>query len=217
MHRLGLLALLVASTAHAQAPGEVAPIAPTPVPVVVASPGPDVMAHRFGIGINLGTMSVSPHDAATPTDFRTSELALRFRATPHLELELLLSGGRQVLEDSTDGDLAMGGGTLAARYRFRPGHRWDWWLSAGLGATVIERHISTEQQRADATRGHFAFGVGLERRWQHLALHAELRMMAIGARDDADVMTLPIREIPDVRTAEELTGGVFNVGASFYF
>jgi hypothetical protein len=219
MHRLGLLALFASSTAYAQAPGEVAPTVPAePAPMVVVVPeGPDVMRHRLGVGVNLGGMSVASDDAATPTDFRTSELAIRFRATPRLELELVLSGGRQVLEDDSDGELAMGGGTLAARYRLRPGHRWDWWLSAGLGATVIERHTANEQLRDDATRGHFAFGIGLERRWTHFAIHSELRLMAIGPRNDADVMTLPIREVHDARLARELTGAVFNFGASFYF
>ena len=45
--------------------------------------------------------------AATAIPFHTSELSLRYRMTPHLELELLLSGGRQALEDGSDGELAM--------------------------------------------------------------------------------------------------------------
>lgn len=240
MSRLGLVAvpLLVSSAAYAQAPGEVVPTAPPPAapePVVVnPCSGPAVMGHRISVGINFGGLSVAPpDDDAGEATFNTAEFAIRYRATPRLELELLLSGGRQTLEDDTLGDLAMGGGTLSARYRFRPGHRWDWWLSAGIGATVIERHQSTEEERDAAQRGHMAFGIGLERRWNRFAIHAEARMMALGQRSDAtDMNTAPPLPVPedgapmplpppaprdDVRTADELSAGTFTVGASFFF
>lgn len=195
------------------------PTPPSSTPVIVDNPcggGVHVMQRRFAVGVNFGGMSVTADDGASTTDFRTAELSIRYRATRHLELELLLSGGRQALEDGTDGELAMGGGTLAARYRFRPHRRWNWWLMAGLGGTVIERHQSTEQQRSGAQRGHFAYGIGLEHRWNRLGIHAELRGMAMGPRED-EVMTLPTRAVSDVRTGSDLTGGQFSLGASLYF
>jgi hypothetical protein len=165
------------------------------------------------------SLTVDDDIAQTETKFRTAELSIRYRATRHLELELLLSGGRQVLEDGTDGDLAMGGGTLAARYRFRPHRSWNWWLMAGLGGTVIERHDSSDDQRSTAQRGHLAFGIGIEKRWQRFAIHAEMRGVGMGPRED-QVMTLPAevtRGTSDVRTGAELTGGQFALGASLYF
>src|SRR5262249_40724691 len=111
---LSLAPLFAASLARAQAPGEVAPqivvapvvapvvVAPTPTAAVVAPApavvpgnvicggggGESVMANRWAIGFSVGSMSLAP-DAAPDdkTAFAVGELALRFRATPHLELE----------------------------------------------------------------------------------------------------------------------------------
>lgn len=222
---LGLLIpLFSASTALAQAPGEVAPdpepVPPSASPTITSNPysaGIDVMRRRWAVGLNLGGMSLTVDDDATGTEtqFRTGELSIRYRATPHFELELLLSGGRQVLEDGEDGELAMGGGTLAARYRFRAEHRWNWWLMGGLGMTVIERASSTKEQRDSAGRAHVAFGIGLERRFNRFAIHAEMRGMAMGPRED-EMDVLPQRTV-DPRTAQNLSAGQFNLGASFYF
>lgn len=223
---LGLLIpLLSASTALAQAPGEVTPdpepVPPSASPVVIdsnpCSAGIDVMRRRWAVGLNLGGMSLTVDDdeSGTATDFRTGEVSIRYRATPHFEIELLLSGGRQVLEDGEDGELAMGGGTLAARYRFRAEHRWNWWLMGGLGMTVIERADSSDEQRDSAGRAHVAFGIGLERRFRRFAIHAEMRGMAMGPRED-EMEVRPQRTI-DPRTAQNLSAGQFNLGASFYF
>jgi hypothetical protein len=176
------------------------------------------MSRRFAVGVNLGAMSVTVDDdvAQTETQFRTAELSIRYRATPSFEIELLLSGGRQVLDDGEDGELAMGGGTLAARYRFRPHRAWNWWLMGGLGATVIERANSSEEARDAANRGHVAFGIGLERRFRRLALHAELRGVAMGPRSD-EMETDGRAGLGDTRTGGDLSAGQFNFGASFYF
>lgn len=219
-----LVPLLSSATAFAQAPGETAPdpdpVPPSATPVITADPcsgGIDVMRRRWAIGVNVGGMSLTVDDDAneTETQFRTGELSIRYRATPHFELELLLSGGRQVDENGDDGELAMGGGTLAARYRFRAEQKWNWWLMGGLGMTVIERHDSTSEERDRAGRPHVAFGVGLERRFHRFALHAELRGVAMGPREDS--MEVGISRVPDARTAENLSAGQFNLGASFYF
>lgn len=232
-----------ATVAHAQAPGdttpEAAPVPPSAAPMVIENPCGgcvDPMRNRFALGLNVGGMSVTVDDdvAQTETKFRTAELSIRYRMTPHFELELLLSGGRQVLADNTDGDLAMGGGTLAARYRFRPDRAWNWWLMAGLGATVIEHQDSTKEARNNAQRGHAAFGVGLERRFRHLAIHAEMRGVGMGERNDAMNGGPTVRppqtdtggtpnpplvppNVSDTRTGAALSGGQFTVGASFYF
>jgi len=224
---LGLcVPLLSSATVLAQAPGETSP-EPTPAPpsaspVISSDPCGcvDVMARRWAVGVNLGAMSLTVDEDAsqTETQFRTGELSIRYRATPHLELELLLSGGRQVLDNGDDGELAMGGGTLAARYRFRIDRPWNWWLVGGIGATVIERHDSTPEERDQAGRGHAMFGVGLERRFRRFALHAELRGVAMGPRSDQmDAPPSPRAGAGDARTGQDLSGGQFNFGASFYF
>jgi hypothetical protein len=176
------------------------------------------MRHRISIGFQVGGLSATASDSEVTSDFDVGELALRFRMTPHLELELLLGGGRQVLESGDEGDLAMATGTLGLRYRFRPGHRWDWWLSAGLGATVIERHDASEELRDSAQRPHFSVGLGLERRWNRFALQLEGRMLALGQRESTASTTVPVGRLPgDVRNANEITAGTITLGAGVFF
>jgi len=234
--------------AHAQAPGETEDSGyaqPPPVqpsyqpyqpPVVATDPCGgsciDPMRSRFSIGVNVGGMGVTVDDdeTGTETQFRTAEFTLAYRLGRRVDLQLLLSGGRQELEDGEDGDLAMGGGTLAVRYHFRPERKLNWYLMFGLGTTVIERADSTKEQRDAAYRPHAAFGVGLEYRFNHFALNAEIRGVGMGEREDAmDVPTttpvpepggrnpLPPDTTSDPRFGQSLSGGQFTLGASFYF
>ena len=231
---LALAPLFATATAYAQAPGEMTPESAPPgevTPTYVA-PRPTLMSHRWAIGLNLGAFSVAPQDApddSATTDFRTSELSVRFRLAPNWELELLLAGGRQVLEDDSDGDLAMGGGTLGVRYRFRPQQSWNWWVMGGLGGTVIANHESTREERDAAMRPHVALGIGLEKRFNRFALQAEFRGMGLGPtkaqQDMTDAppkpatdsgMPLPPDSTADA-TSNDLSGGTFTIGASFYF
>jgi opacity protein-like surface antigen len=233
-----LAPVLAASSAYAQAPGDVSPApyyapAPTPAPVYPPAHSP-VMARRWAIGLSLGGYSVAPDGAAegTETQFRVAELALRYRASRRLELELGLSGGREVLDDETEGDLATGSVTLALRYRFRPERRWSWFVMAGLGGTVIAPHQSTDAEREGATRPLGMLGIGVERRFRRFALQAEVRGVGIGPREDAmeEVPavdgggaippTMPVPRLPGSAAtthAEELGGGMFTIGASYYF
>src|SRR5204863_131225 len=66
-----------------------------------------VMANRWAIGLSVGSMSLAPKGSPDDkTDFGVGELALRFRATPHLELELTAGGGRERTADNQDGGRA---------------------------------------------------------------------------------------------------------------
>src|SRR3954470_5244888 len=113
--------LFAGSLAHAQAPGKVQPVIVQPVvvqPVIVApgagpgvapapqaEPRPAVMDDRWAVGFSVGGMSIAPSDAPDDqTHFTVGELALRFRATLHLELELAVGGGRERTQDNMDGD-----------------------------------------------------------------------------------------------------------------
>lgn len=225
------------STAYAQAPGETyyaqPPSETAPVaPVVVAPSRRNPMAQRWAIGLQLGGMGVSAEDApddAEETEFHTAELNVRFRATRRLEIFLAFTGGRQSVEDmygeETEGDLAMDMVTLGARFNFRPAHRWNWYLMAGIGSTLIAHHETPEEVRDDLRRPHAMFGIGLERRWTNFALQAELRGISVGEREEDDFEDMPVsdgapRDNPEVDFAtsnEELGGGQFTLGASFYF
>ena len=235
-----LAPLLVSATAGAQAPGEVAPgplepVAPIAIPCETCV---DPYAHRISVGLSIGGLGVSPDDAAegtAETQFRIGELAVRYRATRRLELELALSGGRQMLADDLEGDLAMGSVTLGLRYRFMPEQRWSWWLLAGLGGTVIAPQVSSEDERDAATRGLGFLGIGLERRFGQLALQAEVRFLGIGEREDRFITyddDLPTMgggtsgspgiapRLPyssDTAYAQTLSGGMATIGLGYYF
>ena len=74
-------------------------------------------------------------------------------------------------------------------------------------------------------------GIGVERRFRRFALQAELRSMGIGPRQDAMDPT-PVVDSPTgaggapqpllpasaaTTQAEQLSGGMFTLGASYYF
>lgn len=246
---LSLAPLLAASTAHAQAPGEytqapgeVEPAPPPPPPAAQPAPAYScgwaapvpVMAHRWAIGLAFGGMGVAPEGAAegSETRFRVGEISVRYRATRRLELQLAMSGGREVIEDDREGDLATGTVMLALRYRFMPERRWNWYVAGGLGGTVVAPHESSEAQRDAARRPLGMLGVGLERRFRRLALSAELRAVGLGPREDSNgdtpvvdggpAPTMPAPRPPAIAApsaayADQLNGGMFTIGASYYF
>src|SRR3569833_1270022 len=115
-----------AATACAQTPGYYegdasgAPgmVAPQPI-VVVAPPVRNVMADRWAVGLSIGGFSVSPDVAPDQqSKFDVGELALRIRATPHLELELAVGGGNERLSAGSQGDTQVTMEALALCFRF---------------------------------------------------------------------------------------------------
>jgi len=221
--RLGvaLVPLFVAATAHAQAPGEWTPpvegpsyAPPPPQVVVVAPPRRDT---RFSIGLNAGSTGISPSNhEGDSVDFDGASLSFRYRPWDHLELQLDLGGGRQSVNDGdhiSDGDLAMGYGTLAARYRFNPHARWNWFLSAGIGVMTVAPHDATQDVIDAAQRPLFTFGGGVEWRLAYrFALQFSLEGIAAGQTDEE--MNLADQGY-DV--ADSWSGGRFALGGNFYF
>jgi hypothetical protein len=247
-----LAPLFAAPLAHAQAPGEVQPVVVAPVvaqpvvvapvvaqPVVVApvaapvvapeagcapnEPHESVMDNRWAIGFSLGGMSLAPKDSPDDqTHFAIGELALRFRATPHLELELAAGGGRERTADNMDGDLEVNTAALALRYRFRPEAHWNWFVMGGLGGASVTRHDATSQERHDATQPMFVAGIGTEYRFHHLALQAELRGVGVGKANSDTASDPPVASMTttttDPNTADiQRSGAAFSVGVSYYF
>jgi len=253
---LGVAAFVVSisATAYAQAPGDYDAsggegAGPSAQPVMMAPATPaqftscgaayapiNVMANRFAVGLSIGSMTVQPKDStstADQTSFNVGELALRFRLTPHLELEGAVGGGRQQLNDGSQGDLQAKTAMLSLRYRFMPAHRWNWWLMGGIGGLEVAQHDATDQTFQNTERPVGTFGIGIERRFQHFALQAELRGMGIGqtkaqqgqAEPTAASMTTPVDPTtgmptgrnPPTATADQLSGGQLTIGASYYF
>jgi len=214
---LSIAPVFAAATAQAQAPGEWTPepaYAQPPSPAVAAPAAPAV--RKWSIGVSMGQTELAADgledQAAT---FGTGTIAVRYRAWRHLELEFSLGGGRQHLPEDQgggEGELAMATGTLAARYRFNPEQKWNWWLLAGLGATTVARNDATDEEINAAQRPHGTLGVGIERRWTRFALQFELRALAVGPTE-AEMQLAD----QGVMTTQGLSGGQFAFGASYYF
>jgi len=218
--------LLAATTAYAQAPGETLP--EPAAPIVYATPGIPVMANRWAVGLSAGSLSIAPKDSPdNKTQFGIGQLSLRYRATYHLELELAVGGGRQQLQDGTQGDLDVSTALLGFRYRFAAAEHWNWWLGAGIGGISVTQFGATDQQKQDAQRPMGAVGIGIEHRWQQFALQAELHGFGVGERQDQQDAAPPkatpvantMQPPPPTMTApsNQQSGGMLTIGASYYF
>jgi hypothetical protein len=198
--------LVGTATAYAQAPGEYVIAAPPAVGYH------DVMADRWSVGFGIG--SVSLHAPQTdPTGYGIGELALRFRLTPHVELESTFGAG-----DSSDKSTSVGLATLGVRYIFQPRADWNVWVMGALG--VLD--VTMDPQASSSTpieRSMAQLGMGIERRFAHFALQAEAR--AIGASapkaaNDAARADATSTMTPAMAT-DTLSGGELTLGASYYF
>jgi hypothetical protein len=194
------LLVALAGSASADAPGEYVVVAPAPAPV-----GRDVMADRWAVGLGVGSIGLAAPNATTSTNYGVAELSLRFRATPHLELEASFAGG-----DSQDKSTSLGAGALALRYRFHPREDWNVWFMGGLGAVTIQ----TEADMTRVERPMIEAGAGIERRFGHLALQAELRAIGTGEPKQPQTVARAATAMP---SDETLAGGELTLGASFYF
>jgi hypothetical protein len=221
---VSLLPLFLASRAHAQAPGEqLAVEPPEPMVIQVARPA-SVMDDRWAVGLSLGSMSLTPDGSHDHTGFGIGELAVRFRATPHLELEASAGGGREQLDNGDQGDLEVNTAAVALRYRFNPEGAWNWYVMGGLGGASVTFHDATSQERDAATHALAMLGAGVERRFHHFALQAELRGVSIAnghGNDDKMAEAAPVSgtvSSPAPSPAStKLTGGSLTIGASYYF
>jgi hypothetical protein len=180
-----------------------------------------VMSNRWSLGLSVGSMSLAPKDSPDDqTAFALGQLALRFRATPHLELELAVGGGRERTADDQDGDLEVNTAALALRYRFRPEAAWNWFAMVGVGGASVTRHDATKQERDDAMQPLGMLGIGVERRFRHFALQAEVRAVGLGKHQDDAKSDAPMAEAMTVTTTSadaERSGGAFSLGLSYYF
>ena len=237
MRDMGARTLLVAtfligsgSVALAQVPGDYngdegygAPGMVQPQPVlVVANPCQclDVMQNRWAIGLSAGSISTTPKGGDYATQYDVGELSLRFRATPHFELELAVAGG----EDDQQTGQQISTVALNARYRFAAYSHWNWWLMGGLGALTMAYDGASKETLDANQRPMVQVGIGLEHRWSQFALQAELRLGTVGPTKN-DNMAVPVTEAngtistpPDSSSSDDTyTAGSFTIGAGYYF
>jgi hypothetical protein len=233
-----LASLFVATTAYAQAPGDYAEGTAAPdeavaapgtvAPVVVVPTPPPPKPRRWSVGLGVGSLSLAPHNAPdVETEYGIGQLAVRFLATRHLEIELAFGGGAEKLEDGEEGDRQISQGVLALRYRFSPGRRWNWWLMAGMGSLSVTRAEPTKEEREQAEQSTLQFGVGLERRWSRFALQLEMRAVGVKAHDVeempvggaiVDGQMLPPPKEPTTTSAHDgMSGGQLVFSGNYYF
>lgn len=228
-----LATLFAATTAYAQAPGDYyeegtgAPGMSAPV-VVAPTPPPPPKPRRWSVGLGVGSLSLAPHHAPdVETEYGVGQLAVRYLATRHLEIELAFAGGREKLDDGEEGDHEVSQAVLALRYRFSPGRRWNWWLMAGLGSLAVTPVEATKEQREYADQSTLQFGAGLERRWSRFALQLELRAVGVKAHDIEDMpvrgevtypdgMPVPPDHAP-TDAGDGMSGGQLVFSGNYYF
>ncbi|HUQ02502.1 MAG TPA: outer membrane beta-barrel protein [Kofleriaceae bacterium] len=193
-----------------------------PAPVVVVAPAPQLP--KWGIGLRMTSLTLAPEsNPDAETQYGGGGLQLRYRLAPRWQLELALDHVQEQLEDGTMGTRQLDSATLAAQYHFRPYNRWDWYAMVGIGGTSNGDPEISDEEREASSVGHVALGVGLERRWNHLAIGAELRAVGIAPREEAkDVpQTDPVRPtgmtVPGVAENEGASGGQLTIAATYYF
>jgi hypothetical protein len=195
-----LLALVATATsALAQAPGEVQP---------VGAPAPSVMARRWAVALSLGSLGLTPdRQGADTVTFGVLELAGRFRIAPAIELGVSFTGG-----GAMEGELETGGLFVDARYRFLANRPWNVFALLSLG--VVSVALDDAPDDAKRGRGALRLGFGVERRFRALALQAELRLVGVG--ENADYMVEEPTPAAEVSRAK-LNGGSLTIGGVYYW
>ena len=191
-----LVVAVLATTAHAQAPGQVAP------------QPPGVMLDRWAIDVALGDESATPKvDGATRTGFGLLELSGRFRIRADIEVALTLGG-------SSHDNVSTGGLYADFRYRFLAARPWTVIALAGIGAESIGDKDGTDAEKK--ARGSLRLGAGVERRFGHFALEADLRLFAIAENKDV-VMTSQVIDNAYELARYGVSGASLTLGATNYF
>ena len=235
-----LAPLMLGSVAYAQAPGdyyEEGSGAPGITPVVVApvATPPPPKPRRWSIGLGIGSIDLAPHVAPEmETEFSVGQLAVRYRATRHLEIELAFAGGREQVHDEYDGqregDREVSQTVLGLRYRFNPQRKWNLWVMAGLGSLAVTHHEASDEERDYAQQSTLQFGAGLERRWSRFALQLELRAVGVAPHETEEGptvvseptrpgMDMPIPPEKDTTTYanDGMSGGQVILSGNYYF
>ena len=197
------------------------------VPVAAPTPPPAPALPRWAIGLRLESTTLTPKDGGSDakTQWGGGGLELRYRIAPRWELAASADGGREQLADGSQGDRVLVVDTLSARFHPRPYARWDLYAIAGVGVAQIQ--VTGAQPSAGDVRGEGELGVGLERRFGHLGVAAELRAMGIAApkatADAAPAMTTTGATSggtppPAAGAADgSLDGGVLTISAAYHF
>jgi hypothetical protein len=224
-HRLTLAALAVAlpatiaasgSTASAQgAPGSCDCYAPPPYLAAVPAPDEVDLSNRLGVGLHAVSMAIVPHDDpdADPTELAGGGLQVRYRVSRRWELGLELATMRQHDDNGEPFGENIHVATVGAHFRMRPGRHLDWYFSGGLGGLHVGEHDDDEAEERGRALGYL--GIGLEYRWQHLALGAEVRAVGIAPAEETRGARMSTGDDDDDERGDGAAQAT--VGATYYF
>lgn len=175
---------------------------------------------RWGVGLHATALTLAPEDSPdAKTEYSGGGLQLRYRLAPRWQLELSLDHVREQRADGTEGDRHLQSATLAALYHFRPHARWDWYVLAGIGATGDGNPELTDEEREASQQAHFHLGAGVERRFRHVGIAAELRAVGIAPPEEPEAKDVPANApamtVPG--EAKGTSGGQLTIAATYYF
>jgi len=177
---------------------------------------PAAVAHadEWGLGLRATGERVDPHDDATAQGIGMGGggLLIRWRISGLFGLELALDGFDGKLADGAFERKTSSLG-LTAQFHLTPGSRWDFYLLAGLAAVddkVSFRDANGDQMDQEFKETEARLGAGLEYRWAHIGLGAEVAAVALARNDGDDAL------IGDA-VPKESGGGQLSVVFTYYF
>jgi hypothetical protein len=148
-------------------------------------------ADEFAFGIRAQAEKVTASDAPDTTGVELSggELLVRWRFWPHWGLEASLGS----VSGSTPGyDRRSESVLLTGQLHLTPGHLYDLYLFLGIGGEAD--HITSGAYVGAFKESEMRLGAGLEWRWEHVGVGAELAGIGLG-RIDKD-RAMPLDPVP---------------------
>jgi hypothetical protein len=178
-------------------------------------PAPDEvdLSNRLGVGLHAVSMAIVPHDDpdADPTELAGGGLQVRYRVSRRWELGLELATMRQHDDNGEPFGENIHVATVGAHFRMRPGRHLDWYFSGGLGGLHVGEHDDDEAEERGRALGY----IGLEYRWQHLALGAEVRAVGIAPAEETRGARMSTGDDDDDERGDGAAQAT--VGATYYF
>ena len=147
-------------------------------------PPPPPREQRWSVSLGLGELTLAPHNSPDDkAEFGLGMLAVRWRPFRHLELELAFGGGNEKAKDGMDSGRDVSEALLGLRWRFNPHKKWNLWVMGGIGTITVAPSGATQEERNALHQSTLQFGGGLERKWHHFAIAAELRAVGVAPID----------------------------------
>jgi hypothetical protein len=171
------------------------------------------LADEWGVGLRATGERVDPKDdGPNGIGMGGGGLLVRWRISRRFGLELGVDGVTGKLADGAF-ERKTSSAQLAATFHLTPGSRWDFYLLLGVGGatdrvTFVDASGAEMEQEFKETV--LRLGGGLEYRWEHLGIGAEVAAVGM-ARNDSDA-ALAGDAVP-----RESGGGQWSVVATYYF